>query len=186
MSTRAMTPPMEESNEAEPKQLDLARKQGEAYKKALEHMANEEADSGGMKPAGNFVVAYAVEDAEGMYHKVDGKLEWREPKNENAHIEITACDAGDGRFVPGLNVHVTVIDSNGKTVGRHQQHFLWHPWLYHYGRNWELPGDGAYTLKVEIDAPDFPRHDKKNGNRYAEPVEVTFENVQIKTGQKIS
>jgi hypothetical protein len=186
MATQAVTPPMEQSNEAEPEQLELARKQGEAYKKALEHMANQEADSGAMKAAGNFVVAYAVEDAEGMYHKVNGKLEWREPEDENTHIEITAFDAGDGRFVPGLDIYVTVFDSNGKSIGRHQQKFLWHPWLYHYGRNWKLPGDGTYTLKVEIDVPDFPRHDKKNGKRYAEPVEVTFENVHIKTGQKIS
>lgn len=186
MTTKQQTPPMKSSNEANEEQLMLAKAQGDAYRKALAQMAEHEADVGKMQPAGNFVVALAVEEAEGMYHKINGKLEWQEPGDENIHIEVTACDAADGRFVPGLAVHVTVTDEKDKQVGRHQHHFLWHPWLYHYGRNWQLPGDGKYTVKVEIDAPDFARHDKENGKRYAEPVEVVFENVQIETGQKLS
>ncbi len=178
--------PMEKSNEANQKQLDLAKKQGTAYKAALRHMAEEEADIGGHQAAGNYVIAYAVEDAEGMYHLKEGELVWHEPQDENAHIEITAYDAGDGRFVPELEVYLTVLDQEGREVGRHRQPFLWHPWLYHYGRNWKLPGDGTYTLKVEIEAPTFHRHDKKNGLRYAEKVEVVFDKVMIKTGQKKS
>ncbi|MBI1299620.1 hypothetical protein GC175_32240 [bacterium] len=186
MASKEKTPPMKSSNEASEKQLQLAKEQGKAYRKALDEMAKHEADIGEMKPAGNFVVALAVEEAEGMYHKVDGKLEWQEPDKENVHIEITAFDAADGRFIPELTVHVTVSDEDGKQVGRYQQPFLWHPWLYHYGRNWQLPGDGNYTVKVEIDAPEFGRHDKENGKRYAEPVEVVFENVEIETGRKLS
>ena len=37
-----------------------------------------------------------------------------------------------------------------------------------------VPGDGAYTFRVHIDAPTFHRHDRKNGLRDAEPVEVEF------------
>jgi hypothetical protein len=55
--------------------------------------------------------------------------------------------------------------------------------MYHYARNWELPGDGTYDLAVEIEPPTFPRHDKTNGRRFAEPVSVRFEGVQVKTGQ---
>lgn len=183
---QAKKPPMQESNEADQEQLEMARKQGEAYQKALRHMSEEEADTGGSQAAGNYVVAYAVEDAEGMYHLQDGELVWQEPQEENAHIEITAYDASDGRFIPELEVYLTVIDQDGREIGRHRQPFLWHPWLYHYGRNWKLPGDGTYTLKVEIEAPTFHRHDKKNGLRYAEKVEVSFENVKIETGQKKS
>ncbi len=186
MTTNAKKPPMESSNEATQEQLNLAKEQGKAYRNALEYMANKEAESGGMKTVGNYIVAYAVEEAEGMYHKVDGELKWQEPKEENAHIEITAVDAADGRFVPGLTVHVTVLDENNNSVGRHQQDFLWHPWLYHYGRNWKIPAKGNYTLKVEIDAPDFARHDKKNGLRYTKDVEVVFEDVHIETGRKLS
>ncbi|MCL4302561.1 MAG: iron transporter [Anaerolineae bacterium] len=95
-------------------------------------------------------------------------------------------DAADGRFIPGLTVYATLLDSAGREIGTHQQPFLWHPWLYHYGRNWHVPGDGQYTLRVRVEAPDFMRHDKINGQRFATPVTVEFDGVKIETGQKIS
>lgn len=183
-TTEVKKPPMESSEEAKKEQLQLAKEQGQAYKKALEHMANKEA-RGETKPAGNFKVSYAVEKAEGMYHQVDGDLVWHDPADgENVHIEIAVQDGADLRFIPGLSVYATVVDKDENVVGTHQQPFLWHPWLFHYGRNWELPGEGEYTIRVHIDAPTFMRHDKKNGKRYAEPVDVEFTNVKIKTGQK--
>jgi uncharacterized protein involved in high-affinity Fe2+ transport len=112
--------------------------------------------------------------------------EWEEPGDTNAHVEVAVCDAADGRFVPALTVYATLIDSSGKEIGTHQQPFLWRPTLYHYGRDWRLPGDGEYRLRIRIEPPIFPRHDKTNGKRYSQPVEVEFPNVQIKTGRKIS
>jgi hypothetical protein len=35
-----------------------------------------------------------------------------------------------------------------------------------------------------IDAPQFPRHDKVNGKRFAEPVEVKFTGVEMKSGKE--
>jgi uncharacterized protein involved in high-affinity Fe2+ transport len=121
-----------------------------------------------------------------MYHLRDGQLEWHEPADENAHVEVVVRDAADGRFIPGLTVYTTLLDSSGQAIGTHQQPFLWHPWLYHYGRNWRVPGDGSYTLRVRIEPPDFMRHDKINGNRFIEPIEVEFRDVTIRTGQKRS
>ena len=183
-TTPAHTPPMTSSNEATPEQLDLARNQGAAVMKALDQMANEEAHSGGKKAAGDYLVAYACETAEGLWHMRDGDLVYEKPDEENAHLEIAVLDGGDHRFVPGLTVHLTVIDSDGNEVGTHVQPFLWHPWIYHYGRNWKLPGSGTYTFHVRIEPPTFARHDPENGKRYAEPVDVTFENVHIEAGQK--
>ena len=59
---------METSGEAEPKMLDMARRQGEALKEAADFMMHEEADHGGETHAGDFLVGYAVESAEGLYH----------------------------------------------------------------------------------------------------------------------
>lgn len=115
-----------------------------------------------------------------------GQLHWQEPEQENAHLEVCVRDAADGRFIPGLDVYATLLDSSGNEVGTHQQPFLWHPWLFHYGRNWILPGDGTYTLRVRFDPPNFGRHDKTNGQRYTQPVEVEFRDIQIETGQKKS
>lgn len=179
----ARKPPAQKSSEAKPEQLKLARQQGAALQAAVDHMMKEEAQ-GKEKRAGEYVVGYAVEEAEGMYRFTGGTLKWMEPKRENAHIEISVRDGADKRFIPGLTVMVTVLDARGNEVGRKVHPFLWHPWLFHYGRNWTLPGDGKYTLRVHIDVPAFGRHDKKNGKRYTAPVDVEFPNVRIKTGRK--
>ncbi|NIR39994.1 MAG: hypothetical protein GWN07_29510 [Actinobacteria bacterium] len=175
---------MEPSDEATDAALKLARDQGDAMERALKHMTEEEATDGGEQHAGDYRVGYAVEKAEGLYHMRDGHLRWEEPTDENVHVEVSVRDAADGRFIPGLTVHATLIDPDGQEVGTHTQPFLWHPWLYHYGRNWRVPGDGAYTLRVRVDAPTFHRHDRINGDRYADPVEVEFRGVRIVTGQK--
>jgi uncharacterized protein involved in high-affinity Fe2+ transport len=179
-------PPMRQSDEAEAETLEMARRQGEALKAAAEHMLKEEADDGGEGRAGDFRIAYAVEKAEGMYHPVDGRLEWMEPTEENCHLEVLVRDAADGRFVPGLVVTATLLSTDGQEIGTHQQPFIWHPWLYHYGRNWLVPGDGEYTLRIRIEPPTFHRHDRENGERYAEAAEIEFEGVRIETGQKLS
>lgn len=54
-TTPPATPPMEESNEAEPGQLRTARRQGDAYGAALEAMREEEGAA--VAEAGNVVVA---------------------------------------------------------------------------------------------------------------------------------
>ena len=182
-TTPPRTPPMKSSNEAKPEQLDLARNQGDALMKALDYMAGKEAH-GRQEGRRRLPRGLRLRDGRGLWHSKNGELVYEKPKEENAHLEIAVLDGADHRFVPGLTVHLTVIDSDGKEVGTHVQPFLWHPWIYHYGRNWKLPGNGTYTLHVRIEPPTFARHDPENGKRYAEPVVVTFENVDIKTGQK--
>jgi hypothetical protein len=171
-----------DTDEATQPQLDLAKAQGEAYAKAVDYMANEVADDGGKQAAGDYLVAYAVEKAEGMYAWVDGELQWQEPDGQNAHIEITVMDGADHRFVPGLTVSVTMVDPDGNEVGTHEQPMLWHPMIYHYGRNWTLPADGKYTIKARIEPPEFMRHDEVNGLRFQEVVEVEFNDVNVERG----
>ena len=176
-------PPMDpNTDEADSKQLDLARQQGESYRRALEHMANDVAHDGGMQEAGQYLIGYAVEEAEGMYDWEDGELVWHDPDGENLHVEIAVCDAADGRFVPGVKVTGTLVDPDGNEVGSHEHPLLWHPMLYHYGRNWTVPADGAYTLHVRVEPPTFMRHDEVNGCRFKDVVETMFEGVQVERG----
>lgn len=179
-TTSAKKPPAVSSDEATKEQLKLARDQGDSMGKALEHMISKVADDGKEKKAGNYLVGYAVEKAEGMY-KMDGKgeLQWHEPEKENIHVEVSVRDGADGRFIPQLTVYARLIDSEGNEVGRHEQPFIWHPWVFHYGRNWYVEKEGKYELMVDIKAPDFHRHDKKNGKRFADDVNVTFPGVKI-------
>lgn len=183
--TKVQTPPMKSSKESTQQQLQFAKQQGDALGKTLNYMTHQEAH-GEEVAAGEYLVGYAVENAEGMWIMQDGGLQWENPNKENAHLEVSVRDGADGRFVPALTVYATLIDANGKEVGTHEQPFLWHPWLYHYGRNWVVPADGEYTLRVRIDPPIFARHDKENGKRYTKPVEVEFTHVHIKTGQKLN
>ncbi len=175
---------MTTSDEANRHELDLAREQGAALARGLRHMTDDVANDGGEKHAGDYIIGYAVESAEGLYFMNSGTLEWVEPKQENCHVEVSVRDGSDGRFIPSLRVYATLSDNQGNVIGTHEQPYLWHPWVYHYGRNWTVPGDGSYNLKIRIEPPEFPRHDKKNGKRFLEPVEVEFDSIQIKTGRK--
>lgn len=179
--TKAKEPPMETTEEAKKRHLKMAREQGTVLGRAFAEMANNVAQRGEEKAAGHYLVGYAIEKPEGMYEVQDGELKWQEPQEENVHIEISVRDGADRRFVPALDVELTVLDAEGQTVGTHRQPFIWHPWLYHYGRNWKLPRDGAYTFRVKIAMPGFPRHDKENGKRYTETVQVEFRDVPVKT-----
>ena len=173
-------PPQIPSDEATKEELEMARRQGQTLGQALNHMISEVADDGQEVKAADYLVGYAVEKAEGMYHfDENGELKFREPDQENVHIEVSVRDAADGRFIPNLIIHARLVDSEGNDVGMHRQPFVWHPWVYHYGRNWYVEKSGDYELQVRIEAPTFPRHDKKNGNRYADDVGVTFAPVKI-------
>jgi hypothetical protein len=178
------TPPMKPSDEATRLQLGLARAQGATYAAALKHMVTFVADGGREVQKGDYLIGYAVEKAEGMYHLRGGKLHWMEPKRDNIHIEVIVRDAGDGRFIPGLKIYATLIDPKGRAVGTNVQPYIWHPCLYHYGRNWRVPRDGIYTLRVRFAAPTYHRHDRKNGRRFAKGAEVVFRGVEIKTGKE--
>jgi uncharacterized protein involved in high-affinity Fe2+ transport len=182
-TTDTALPPMKPSEESTAEQLELARRQGTAYAAALEAMNQESGAQ--VRRVGDVEVAVVVENAEGMWMRHGDDLRWENPGDENAHVEVAVRDAADGRFIPGLSISVTLTAPDGTDVGTHTQPFLWHPWLYHYGRNWVVPGEGDYRVRVKIDPPEFMRHDYENGNRYADPIETEF-SVAIKPGQKLA
>ena len=185
MSQINRKPPTQVTDEADQNQLAMAKAEGDAYQKSLEYMVGDVADVGGKKQAGDYFVGFAQERAEGMWTlHGEGQLEWEEPGDENCHLEISVSDAGDGRFVPYLMVYATLTAENGETVGPSEIPFVWHPGVYHYGKNLKVPGDGGYTLDLRIEPPTFMRHDEVNGKRYAKTITVKFENVQVKTGKE--
>lgn len=134
-------------------------------------------------PTSDYDVYLIAEKAEGLYTFQDGKLAWTEPGDNNAHLEVAPRDEGDGRFVPGLDVSIFLKTASGDDVGEEAIPFVWHPWLYHYGKNWKVPGEETYHATVKIAPFKYDRHDQTNGNRHADPAEVAFD-IDITTGQK--
>jgi hypothetical protein len=184
VTSPATDPPSRASNEATVDQLTVARHEGDAYGEALKAMADE--DGAVITRAGDYLVAFINEEAEGMYERAGDRLVWREAApGATAHLEVAVADGTDGRFVPGLGVHVAV-EQDGRTLVSTDLPFLWHPFLYHYGSNAKLPGTGPYDVTVTVDAPDFMRHDPVNGRRYAETVTARFEKVEFASGRKES
>lgn len=173
------------SEEVDQTQLDLAEKAGDAYQEALEYMVEAVAHTGGTREVGEYVVGFAQEEAEGMYHREgEGRFGWVEPDGANCHLEVAVCDAADGRFVPECTVIATLTGEDGEQVGPTRPPLLWHPGLYHYGKNLEVPGDGTYTIEVRVEPPEFVRHDEVNGDRYGGAADVTFEDVDVETGRE--
>jgi hypothetical protein len=164
--------------------MNTARTGGEAYRAAVQAMA----DRSGVqtRESDDFLIGVIVEPAEGMYEPSPGGhgLEWHEPEDANAHLEVAVADRHDGRFVPGLDVQVEVRASKAVVVVDEELPFLWHPFLYHYGANVMVPEAGDYTVTVRIGQPDFHRHDPVNGRRYLDPVEVTFDRIHFEPGVK--
>jgi uncharacterized protein involved in high-affinity Fe2+ transport len=174
-------PPLVKSEEATPAQLKLGQRQGETYGKALQAMDKE--SGADIQRAGDYEIAFVAEKAEGMWYQRDGQMHWMEPGAHNIHFEVAVRDAADGRFLPGLTVTISVWSEGGERIGVGELPFVWHPWLFHYGQNWRIPGDGKYRIQVRVDPPTFHRHDKQNGNRYSQPAQVEFVR-ELSTGQK--
>lgn len=177
------TPTMHAIIEATGEHLNLERPQVDAYQKALEYMTQKDAH-GAQKRVGRFIVGFAVEHMEWSEGQRPSQIAWEGRQDENVHVEITIQDRTDGHFIPGLFVYATLVDEAGNEVGTLKQPFLSHPWQFHYGRNWKIPGEGRYTLRVRIEAPQFMRYDQANGTRFTRPIEVEFTDVDIKTGSR--
>lgn len=172
------------SEEFDERQQELAAAEGETYQRSLKHMIENVAHIGDLTREGDYVVGFAQEEAEGLYHLTDDGFEWVEPdEEENCHFEVAVADAADGRFIPELTVRATLSAHDGGEVGPVDMGLLWHPGLYHYGENIHIPGDGTYDIKITVESPTFRRHDRENGDRYGEDVTVLFEDVDVKTGQ---
>lgn len=181
---RSTRPPMAPSNEATAKQLAVARAEGDAYRHAMQAMADEEGAL--TAQAGDLEIAFVNEEAEGMYELDGDRLVWREAAPDaNVHLEVAVADAGDGRFVPGLSVRLE-LSRDGRQVLATELPFLWHPFLYHYGTNGRVPDEGPYDVTVRVAPAGFMRHDPVNGRRYAEPVDVRFDGVRLANGRKPS
>jgi hypothetical protein len=168
------------SKEATADELAIAQAEGKAYGQALAGMQSKTKNQ--TQWIGDYQVIVLAEKAEGLWVPTNDGLTWTEPDKFNAHIEVSVRDAGDGRFVPGLQVTISLTPPGGPAIGPQTLPFVWHPVFYHYGLNWNLPSAGDYSVHVHIDPPQFSRHDQTNGKRYVDPVDFDV-TLTIETGK---
>jgi hypothetical protein len=166
--------------------LLFARAQGAAYRRSLATMSDGVAVDGASQRSGDYVVAYAVEFAEGYWYLANGGLHYAQRVDEsaetNAHVEVAVLEAETGRFLPELAVTATLY-KDGKRVGSEHEPFMWHPWVYHYGMNWRVPGAGRYALEVAFERPPYAA--STNGStRFTAGGHVRFDAVELAVGQK--
>jgi hypothetical protein len=161
--------------------------QGGAMGRAVRAM-NQQATSGASQLTADYRVEAAVEYAEAYWfcdpNALAYKSEVEASSAENCHIEIAPRDAWTGRFLPELNVTVTVWDSEGREIGTRPQPLMWHPWLYHYGENWRVPRSGRYRIRATFPPPAWPRYGATMGRRFAQGATIEFRELRIKSGEK--
>lgn len=158
-----------------------------------------QANAGSEKKVGDYTIDYAVEYGEAYWEFHKGRFRYAiENENNarrNAHLEVVPRDGLTGNFLPGVTVKAVVTGPDGPvpppveadpvgSQGDGGVPLMWHSWLYHYGENWRVPKAGTYRMQVHFTAPTARRYGRASGDRMAEPVDLTFDGVTIKTGQK--
>jgi hypothetical protein len=174
-------------SEVEERLAGQAGLQGGAMGRAVRAM-NQQATSGAGQLSTDYRIEAAVEYAEAYWFcdptTLAYKSEVEASSAENCHIEIAPRDAWTGRFLPELNVTVTVWNANGHEIGTRPEPLMWHPWLYHYGENWRVPLSGRYRIRATFPAPAWRRYGATMGRRFAQGATVEYRELRIKSGEK--
>lgn len=130
----------------------LAQQQGKADTAILDWVLANSGPVKGDARTGDLRIAFTVTPAEGWWDKAGGgKLTWHDAPANNIHLRIFVLGFADGRFIPGLSLHATLIDSNNNEQSVPVD-FGWYPLMNAYGGNVPLESDGIYTLRVAIES----------------------------------
>lgn len=167
--------------------IDLARLEGDAVDRPLVAMLRGPEASGAQVRSGDYIVAAMLQPARGYWNTRGGKLNYSSPNNSVgpvAHLDVSIRDAVTGRFLPGLTVRATILNSRKKEIDTYAMPFMWHPWMNHYGLNVPSPGSGRYTIRVRAEAPAFRRYGSTALRKFNRPVDVEIRDVRFATTEK--
>ena len=125
-------------------------------------------------------MVYTLTAPEGSYRWQGDRLVWRDAGADvGAHLRLFVMDAGDGRFVPGLDVRGTMLGGFGKTVDEAALPLVWYPQLNGYGANLQMAGAGPYRIRVTIGAPCFGGMTPTTDAIVYKPVVALFDPVAV-------
>ena len=164
------------TNETTAQQLQFAHNQGQAAEEAFLYLLN--SAQGAEMSAGPYQIGYFVESPKSWYQVQNGNDEFYEPDG-NIFLSVAIRDGYDGRIVPGLEVKGQILTSDSSLVDQEVLDFGIHPLLNRYGANFEIPEEGNYVIKIEVDPAQFWRHDPVNGDRYSGKTIAVFNSKNI-------
>lgn len=135
--------------------MSLSRLQGDAYSRALEAVADGQRTA---TTVGGGLLVTAILGPPGELRAVTSEATVVHPPRARAdvHLGLAVQDTIDGRFVPGLDVVVT-LERVGAEVLTTQAPLLWHPALHHYGADLALGETAHYDVRLRILGPAWSR-----------------------------
>jgi Fe2+ transport protein len=163
--------------------VDLARDEGEAVDRPLTALIAGPDASGSQVRSGDYKVAVVVQQDRGYWEARNGKLSYVNPDSSvgpTVHIDVIVRDATTGRFVPGLRLRATILNSRKKEIDTYTLPFMWHPWMNHYGLTVPTPGKGRYTIRVRAEAPDFRRYGNTALKKFNRAIDVSVRGVRMR------
>lgn len=164
IASKPWVPPMAVGNEADRKQLDLARRQGAAYA-ALVDWERQGAAWSAATDAADYRLVAAISSAEGQWLGDGGAAHWQEGAAGQVHLRVFAEDGASARFVPGLTMRALFLSADGAVLGDALLPFALYPVTDAYGANVALP-PGTARLAIQIEPMQMMRHDPYNGDRF--------------------
>jgi hypothetical protein len=167
--------------------IELARDEGDVIDRPLAALLRGSDVSGSQVRSGDYKVTVLVHEARGYWDARGGKLSFIDPNSSvgpTAHLDVIVRDATTGRFVPGLKVRATILNSRKKEVDTYLMPFMWHPWANHYGLSVPVPGAGRYTVRVRTDAPAFRRYGSTALKKFSRSVDVSVRGVRFGEAEK--
>jgi len=165
----------------------LARDEGAVVDRPLSALLRDGDVSGSQVRSGDYKVTVLVREARGYWNVRNGSLGFVDPNSSVgpvAHLDVIVRDATTGRFVPGLKVRATILNSRKKEVDTYPMPFMWHPWVNHYGLSVPMPGSGRYTVRVRTDAPAFRRYGSTALKKFNRAVDVSVRGVSFAKVEK--
>src|ERR1700754_2301845 len=106
--------------------MHVARLQGDAYAQAVSYLLAEASGAGAEGRAGGYRIGYVALGA-GRGDPPEGGSGRTDSDVRIIRLGVIVRDAADGRFVPGLQVVVSILEPGGTEVGCHDHPLMWHP-----------------------------------------------------------
>ncbi len=167
--------------------INLARLEGDAVDRPLVAMLRGADANGAQVRSGDYIVAVLLQPARGYWTTRRGKLDYNSANSSVgpvAHLDVSIRDAVTGRFLSGLTVRATILNSRKKEIDTYAMPFMWHPWMSHYGLNVPSPGLGRYTIRVRAEAPTFRRYGSTALRKFNKPIDVEIRGVRFVATEK--